>query len=204
MSTRGFNHSCHPFGVLVLGIALLPSAARAQQPTPNAARPATTFAEIASNPNVKAGASLVVTDSSGQRIRGKLTTVSSDTLSIRADGRTRTFTNRQVREVQQRLKDSKKDGALIGLGAGWLVPSIVCTARSDSSETLGCVLDTLLLGGLPGLAIGAAIDAAQAKTVTIFRSSVSTRIDVAPVATARGFGILASIRFCRTAGEPSR
>ena len=178
-------------GALVMAVALLPSMAHAQA-TANAA---TTFAEIASRSNVKTGASLVVTDSSGQRIRGKLTTVSGDALSIWVDGRTRTFTNQQVREVQHRLKDSKIEGALIGLAAGWLVPSIVCTSRSDSSETLGCVLDTLLLGGLPGLAIGAAIDAAQAKTVTVFRSSASTRIAVAPVVTARGLGIRASIRF---------
>jgi hypothetical protein len=189
-----FHNACQPLGVLVLAVALLPSADRAQA-TPAAGLPATTFAEIASRPNVKTGASLVVTDSSGQRIRGKLASLSSDTLSIRAGRRTRTYTSLQVREVQQRLGDSKIEGALIGLAAGWLVPSVVCTTRSDSSETLGCVLDTLLLGGLPGLAIGAAIDAAQAKTVTIFRTSASTRLALTPILTTRSIGVRASIRF---------
>ena len=180
--------------VIVLAAALLPSAACAQVTT-NAWLPATTFSEIASGANVKAGASLVITDSSGLRTRGKLTTLSSDTLSIRANGRTRTFTNQEVREVQQRLNDSKIEGALIGFAAGWLVPALVCTTRSDSSETLGCVLDSLLPGGLPGLAIGAAVDAAQAKQVTVFRSSVRTRVAVGPMVTARRFGFRASIWF---------
>jgi hypothetical protein len=180
--------------VIVLAAALLPSAACAQVTT-NAGPPATTFSEIASGANVKAGASLVITDSSGLRTRGKLTTLSSDILSIRANGRTRTFTNQEVREVQQRLNDSKIEGALIGLAAGWLVPALVCTTRSDSSETLGCVLDSLLPGGLPGLAIGAAVDAAQAKQVTVFRSSVRTRVAVGPMVTARRFEFRASIGF---------
>jgi hypothetical protein len=180
--------------VIVLAAALLPSAACAQVTT-NAGPPATTFSEIASGATVKAGASLVITDSSGLRTRGKLTTLSSDILSIRANGRTRTFTNQEVREVQQRLNDSKIEGALIGLAAGWLAPALVCTSRSDSSETLGCVLDTLLLGGVPGLATGAAIDAARAKTVTIFRSLARTRVTVGSTVTARRIGIRASVWF---------
>jgi hypothetical protein len=184
----------HWLGVFVLAVAVLPSAARAQV-TPDAALPATSFAEIASRAGLKSGASLVITDSSGQRIRGKLTTVTSDTLSIRANGRTRAFTNQEVREVQQRLNDSKIEGALIGLAAGWLAPALVCTSRSDSSETLGCVLDTLLLGGVPGLATGAAIDAARAKTVTIFRSLARTRVTVGSTVTARRIGIRASVWF---------
>ena len=181
-------------GVLVLALALLPRPARAQA-TPHAGLPATTFSDIASSGHVKAGASLVVTDSSGQRISGKLTTVSGDTLSIRTDGRTRTFTNQDVREVQHRLNDSKIEGAMIGLAAGWVAPAVVCTSRSVSSESLGCVLDTLLFGGLPGLVIGAAIDAAHTKTVTVFRASARPRIAVAPIVTARGVGIRASVWF---------
>ena len=180
-------------GGLVVAVVLFPSVARAQ-PAPNAGLPVATFGEIASRVNVKAGPTLIVTDSSGQRVRGTLTAISSDALSILTGSRTLTFRDQQVREVQQRLTDGKGEGAFLGFVAGWLVPAIVCTSRSDGSETYGCVLGTLLLGGLPGLAIGTTIDAVQAKTVTVFHSPASARVVVAPVVTAHGFELLASIR----------
>jgi hypothetical protein len=133
--------------------------------------PAAAFAEIASGANVRSGATLIVTDQSGRRVAGRLTAISSDALSILTrDQRALTFRDQEVREVRRRVPDSKWEGALIGFAAGWLVPAAVCASRSDSSETLGCVLDTFLLGGLPGLGIGAAIDAAQGRAVIVFRA----------------------------------
>jgi hypothetical protein len=188
------NASQRLLGGLVLAVTVFPSAARAQ-PTPNTGLPVATFGEIASRVNLKAGATLIVTDSSGQQVKGKLTTLSTDTLSILAGRRTLTFSDQQVRELRQRLPDSKREGALIGLAAAWLVPAVVCTSGSDSSETFGCVLGTLVLGGLPGLAIGAAIDAVQEKTVTVFRSPASARVVVAPAVTMRGIALRATMRF---------
>ena len=180
-------------GGLVLAAALCPTAAHGQQtPTP---APVVSFDEMASR--VDAGATLIVADTSGRRFSGTLTALSSDALSILTGGRTVTFRGNQVREVQQRVRDSKRDGAAIGFLAGWLVPASICASRSDSSETSACVLDTLLLGGLPGIAIGAAVDAAHAGTVTVFRSAGSARLVFAPVVSARGLGLQASIRFAR-------
>jgi hypothetical protein len=112
-------------------------------------------------------------------------------------GRAVTFREGQVREVQQRLRDRRRDGAAIGFLAGWLVPAAVCASRSDSSETSACVLDTLLLGGLPGMAIGAAVDAAHAKTVTVFRSADSARLVMAPIISRRQLGVQALMRLGR-------
>jgi hypothetical protein len=148
---------------------MFPICANAQQ-APEAGVPVATFAEFASGAAVKSGVTLTVTDISGRLVTGRLTALSSDALSIlTGERRVLTFRDQEVREVRRRMPDSKWQGALIGLAAGWLVPAAVCTSRSDSSETLGCVLDTFLLGGLPGLGIGAAIDAVQGKTVIVFR-----------------------------------
>lgn len=183
-------------GRTVVAIALLPVAVRAQSIS-NTTLPVGTFAEIASRGNLKTGTTLIVTEPSGRSVKGKLTAITADAVSLRINDRTLTFTDRQVRELRQRLTDSKIEGALIGFAVGWLVPAIVCTSRSDSSETVGCQLDTLLLGGLPGLAIGAAIDAARSKTVIIFRAMPSAQVMVAPIMTSRRYGVRASIQFGR-------
>jgi len=181
-------------GALMLAATLFPAAAKGQQ-TPGTRAPVVSFDEMASRVDV--GATVIVADTSGQRIRGRLTALSSEALSMLTGGRTVTFRDDQVREVQQRLRDSKRDGAAIGFLAGWLVPAVVCASRSDSSETSACVLDTLLLGGLPGIAIGAAVDAAHAGTVTVFRSGDSARLAVAPIVSRRRLGVQAFMRFGR-------
>jgi len=181
-------------GALMLAATLFPTATHGQQP-PGTAAPGVSFDEMASR--VTVGATLIVADTSGRRFSGRLTALSSDALSILTGGRTLTFREEQVHEVQQRLRDSKRDGAAIGFLAGWLVPAAICARRSDSSETSACVLDTLLLGGLPGIAIGAAVDAAHAKTVTVFRSSGSARVVLSPFVGERRLGVRAAFRLGR-------
>jgi hypothetical protein len=181
-------------GALMLAAILFPAAANGQR-TPSTPAPVLSFDEMALRVNV--GATVIVADTSGRRFSGRLTALSSETLSMLTGGRAVTFRESQVREVQQRLRDSKRDGAAIGFLAGWLVPAAICASRSDSSETSACVLDTLLLGGLPGMAIGAAVDAAHAKTVTVFRSADSARLAMAPIVSRRRLGVQAFMQLGR-------
>lgn len=160
----------------LVGVAgLLGPGSAIGQSRPEIEPPVRSFAELAPRGAINTGATVIVTDSSGQQVKGKLTALSTDTLSLLSDGRTLTFRDQQVREVQHRLPDSKLEGAWIGMAAGWLAPAAVCTSRSDGSETVGCVLGTLAYGGFPGFFIGMAIDAVQAKTVTVFRSRSATK-----------------------------
>ena len=182
---------------VLLGVVSLlgPSQAMAQS-DPETGSPVVVFSEIASRVNVNSGGSVIVTDSSGRQVKGKLTALSSDTLTLLTDGRTLTFRDQQVREVRHRLPDSKLEGAWIGLAAGWIVPAAVCASRSDSSETVSCVLGTAFYGGLPGFFIGMGIDAMQAKTVTVFRSPSSTmRIRVAPLLAQRSKSVALVLSF---------
>lgn len=182
---------------VLLGVVSLlgPSQAIAQS-DPQSDAPVAAFGEIASRVSVSSGGSVIVTDSSGRQVKGKLTALSSDALTLLTDGRTLTFRDEQVREVRHRLPDSRLEGAFIGLAAGWIVPASVCTGRSDSSETAGCVMGTLFYGGLPGFFIGMGIDAMQAKTVTVFRSPSSTmRIRVAPLLAHRSKSVALVLSF---------
>jgi hypothetical protein len=171
-------------------------AATAQTPSGqvNAPAPATRFADLRSLVDVRLTPDVVVTDLSGRRTRGKLIALAGDSLSISTFGQTQIFPSQRIRQLQRRLPDSKREGALVGFVAGWLPPAFVCTSRSDSSETIPCVTGALLLGGIPGLFIGMAVDAVLARAITIYQSPFSTRIDLTPIITPHEVRVQASIR----------
>jgi hypothetical protein len=76
------------------------------------------------------------------------------------------------------------NGAFIGMAIGTAGPLIVCTSIGDSTETLGCVVGSIGLGGLPGFAIGALIDRALPR-----------KVSVTPVVRRRTIGLHASLQF---------
>ena len=65
---------------------------------------------------VKADETVVITDTRSRRVKGTLTSVDEDSLSLAADGRTQTFSRSEVSTV--RVADGLGNGALIGAGAG--------------------------------------------------------------------------------------
>jgi len=143
--------------------ALIPAAGSAQEPE---ADPAATFSDLALR--LPAQSFVIVTDQQGRRTTGRLIGIERDALSIRTD-RALSFRQSEVQQVQRKIPDRVLDGGLIGFAIGMAAPLIVCTSISDSSETAGCALGSVAFGGLPGFAIGALIDRARARTVTLFR-----------------------------------
>jgi len=91
-----------------------------------------------------------------------------------------------IASAQPPARDSVWNGAFIGMAIGTAGPMFVCMARSDSSETVGCAIGSVGFGGLPGLAIGALIDRALPR-----------KISVAPVVRRRTIGVQASLRLGR-------
>jgi hypothetical protein len=144
--------------------ALAPTPGSAQTPEPE---PATTFADL--TPRLPAEATLIVTDQQGRQTTGRLIGIEADTLLIRT-GRTLSFRQPDVRQVQRKVPDRVLDGGFLGFAIGTIVPMVVCTIRSDSSETAGCVIGSIGFGGLPGLAIGAIVDSHRGRKVTLFRA----------------------------------
>jgi hypothetical protein len=65
---------------------------------------------------VKAEETVIVIDMRGRRVKGVLTAVDKDSVSLATDGRTQTFARSEVSTV--RVADGFGNGALIGAGAG--------------------------------------------------------------------------------------
>lgn len=152
------------------------------------------------------GTTIVVTDTKGRHVKGKLSGLSGESLSLAMDGRIQKFTRPEIWEVRKVIPDTIVNGGLIGLAAGFVLPAVICTSRSDASETVSCVAGAFALGGLPGLGIGLGIDAMRSRKVMLFRSSSGTphAFTVTPVVTPGRIELRASVRLGKTGGRESR
>jgi hypothetical protein len=124
---------------------------------------------------LKTGQTVIVTDSSGERIRGRVADVSPSSLKILVPG-ARTFAEGSVSEI--RRPPSSKKGAIIGgaTGAGLAIWDYSIDTSEPDNAKITAVLISM------GTAIGAGIDAMINK-----RGKVIFR--------ARPKGVLLSVRF---------
>ena len=102
-----------------------------------------------------------------RRVKGVLTTVDKDSVSLVTDGRTQTFARSEVSAV--RLADGFGNGALIGAGAGLgTALGILAIAGSGDGYVLPSakVSAPLLLSGIGGL-MGALIDRAYGRVLYV-------------------------------------
>ena len=67
---------------------------------------------------VKPGDTLTVVDDAGQRVRGKVVSLSNSVLNLTVSGTPRQFLSTDVNTIEKRGADSLKNGALIGLAVG--------------------------------------------------------------------------------------
>ena len=167
--------------VLVLG-ALLPGAVCAQTP-------ATSFDEL--RLRLKRGQTVVVTATSGERIKGKVgdVTGSPPSLALLTPTR-RTLAEGSVAEI--RTTDSLLTGALVGggIGAGLaLWDYLIDPSEPDNGA--------IFVGAIAiGTAVGAGIDALIDGRRILYRSSRQKgTVTIAPIASAKRQGVRVSIRF---------
>ena len=139
---------------------------------------------------------IVVTDMSGRRVRGALTAVDRDSLSLATDGKTETFARTEVSTV--RIADGLGDGALIGAGAG-LGAALAILAIAGSGD--GYVLPSakvgapLLLSGA-GALVGVLVDRAHEGGRVLYTSPGPTSgLVVSPVLSKDRQGVRVSVRF---------
>jgi hypothetical protein len=66
---------------------------------------------------VKTEETIIVTDMMGRRVKGVLTAIDHDSLSLSTDGRPQKFARSEVGTI--RVPDGLGNGALIGAGAGF-------------------------------------------------------------------------------------
>lgn len=132
---------------------------------------------------VKAGDVLTVTDTSGQRVQGKLTQLDNARIVLELrDKQQRQFDGHMVATIEKR--DSKKNGALIGFATGVILGGLVglgaINAFGEPGDSLaaGALGIGLTFGGI-GAAIGTGIDA-LIKGQQVIYSRSKTTVSVAP------------------------
>ena len=165
--------------VLVLGIA---GAARAQPP-------AASVADLRAI--LKNGQTIVVTDTAGQRIKGKVREVSSSPPSLVLEGPApRTFLESSIADV--RKTEGVLNGALIGGGIG--AGLALWDYSIDPSEPGNGIIFGISI--CLGTAIGAGIDALRDGGRVVYRAGAAKRsVTLAPIAQRRRQGVQVAVRF---------
>jgi hypothetical protein len=173
---------------LALAAALLPINAQAQT---------VVFPDLASH--IKLGDLVSLTDSDGKRVEGKVTdlTVSSLTLLLDGSGTKSVFREATVSRIV--IKDSRRNGALIGLAAG-AIPGVIlgfgfkeyCYNEASSCPAAPFGMGAVF-GGI-GAAIGAGIDGLIHKSIRVARRPGAT-LNLSPIVAPNTQGIRVSIRF---------
>ena len=145
---------------------------------------------------VKAGQTVIVTDTTGRKVKGALTSVDENSLALAEDGRTQTFARSDVSTV--RLTDGVGDGALIGAAAG-LGAALGILAAAGSGD--GYILPSatvgapLLLSGI-GALVGALIDRANDRGKVLYASPGQiSGLVLFPLLRKDRHGLLMSVRF---------
>lgn len=175
------------FTRLAAVVALWPASAEAQ----TMARP---FEELIGV--VKAEETVIVTDMRGHRVKGTLTTVDEDSLSLATDGLPKTFARSEVSTV--RVAEGLGNGALIGAGVG-LGAALGILAIVGSGD--GYVLPSakvgapLLVSGI-GALVGVLVDRAHDGGRVLYVSPGQTSgLLVSPILGKDRRGVLVSVRF---------
>ena len=170
-----------PIGLALLVVAAIPSAAHAQSP-------AASFDDL--RRLLKNGQTIVVTDTSGHRVKGTLrdVTTSPPSLAIAAPV-PQTFAADAIAEI--RTTDRVWNGALIGAGIGSALA--LWDYAIDPSEPGNGPIFMFAIG--TGAAIGAGIDALRSGRV-VYRAGARARtLAITPIATRRLRGVQLSVRF---------
>ena len=147
---------------------------------------------------VKPGDTITVVDDSGQRVQGKVSSLSDSALSLTVSGTPRQFLSTEVNTIEKRGPDSLKNGALIGLAIGGGIGAAGMIALAATADDPGpfVAVGVLMYGGI-GAGIGAGFDALiEGRRVIYARSgSARTTLTVAPMLGGSRKGVRVSLRF---------
>lgn len=118
---------------------------------------------------VKPGDSIVVTDSSGMAISGRITELTGSSLRVQSGNMARDFAEADITQITQRRGDPLGNGALIGafsgLGFGLTGVILICAVE----ECGWWVVPAVGVYTALGTGIGVGIDALIVRQTTIYR-----------------------------------
>ena len=149
---------------------------------------------------IRPGDSISVTDRTGTTSTGTVRGLSDSTLEVDLGGQPRAFVEPDVRTIRQRRGDSLTNGALWGLavGAGLAAvsASLVGVDCYGTANCVGNVAGAIGTGAAMGAGIGVGIDALIKGRKVIYQSPTgANRLNVVPLLTSHGKGVLLSLNF---------
>jgi|SRR5262245_22848145 len=175
------------FVTLLMGTPL----AHAQTPT------ATSFEQL--RILIQPGDSITLTDRAGMRISGKVRSLSDTSLEMDFGSERRAFVESDVTTIRQRRGDSLANGALWGLGvgaaigtAGAMLVGLDCYGSGNCAAVAAGAIGTY---AALGAGIGVGIDSLIKGHKVIYRTGSTTRLNVAPLLSARSKGVMLSVDF---------
>ena len=145
---------------------------------------------------VKPGDTLTVTDAAGETVKGRLSGLTSSSISVNVSGQVRQFLNAEVDTIQKRGPDSLKNGALVGLSIGGGLAAMFITAALGAGEDGGHWYWVALpaYAGM-GAGIGAGVDALiEGRRVIYARTNSRQALSLAPMLGRDRRGIALSVR----------
>jgi hypothetical protein len=165
----------------VLCFLIVPNTVRAQ-PVPH------TFRDLSLL--VKPGDEVTIIDTAGHELRGRITALTEDTITLGKGAAARRLQEHEVVLIQQRRTDSLVNGTLIGAAVGGglgLLMEASCGPRSACAEAPD---GQMLLGGLVwGTAVGLLIDIFIKTPRAVFQAGASrVGVGVTPLATRHRIG----------------
>jgi len=144
---------------------------------------------------VRDGDTVTVREESGAETTGRITGLSTEGLTLIAQGEGREFREADVTVIRQRRSDSLRNGALWGLlvgGAASAVPAAILCRDRDCG--VGMVWGVPFYAGL-GAGIGVGVDAMIAGLQDVYRRPSSARLTLAPMLDRGQRGLLVAWRF---------
>ena len=143
----------------------------------------------------KPGDTLTVTDTSGNRIRGKLSQLLTSSMVLDVSGALRQLQATDVDKIEKRGSDSLKNGALIGLGIGsGLGVAVLSAIAADDGISPWMAIGALTYGGI-GAGIGVGVDALIEGQRVIYAGSRPqiSKLSISPILTRDRKGVMLSL-----------
>ena len=153
---------------------------------------------------VKPGDVLTVTDTAGQRVRGRLTQLDNAGIVLELqEKQKRQYEGHMVAIIEKHGGDSLKNGALIGFATGGILGGLggALSANAFGGNPVGIAATAGLIYGGIGAAIGTGIDALIDGRYVIYAKSKAT-VSLAPVIDRDRKGVLFKVSFAERRFPP--
>ena len=152
---------------------------------------------------LKPGDTIWVTDAQGLEIKGKVQSLSPESLRLDSAGGSLELGTDRVASISTRPKDGLRNGVLWGALAGFVGGALSCGANpqcAGDEAGAGMAAGLGIVGAGVGAIVGAVVDGAmKPPKITVYRAPsgapAQTRVSVAPMVGPRAKGLALSFTF---------